>query len=59
MVELSTQVKHVLDHFPEEDRILLTNYLEKKELIVDHDCRHLYMQGAKDCIRLLKTLGVI
>ena len=59
VVELSAKVKHVLDQLPEEERILLTDYLDKKELIADHDCRHLYMQGIKDCVKLLKTLGVM
>lgn len=59
VVELSTRVKHVLDQLPKEEREILTDYLEKKELIADHDCRHLYMQGARDCVKLLKTLGII
>lgn len=59
VVELSTRVMHVLDQLPKEEREILKDYLEKKETIADHDCRHLYIQGAKDCIKLLKTLELI
>lgn len=59
VTELSVQVKQTLDQLPKEERVLITDYLEKKELIADHDCRHLYTQGIKDCIKLLKILGII
>lgn len=59
VVELSTRVMHVLDQLPKEEREILKDYLEKKETIADHDCRYLYIQGAKDCIKLLKTLELI
>lgn len=28
-------------------------------LAADHDCLYLYEQGAKDCVVLLKKLGVL
>ena len=59
VTELSVQVKKILDQLPKEERVLITEYLEKKELIADHDCSHLYTQGVRDCLKFLKTLELI
>ncbi|WP_270810004.1 hypothetical protein [Hungatella effluvii] len=59
VTELSVKLQQILEQISEEEQEILTEYLEKIELIADHDCRHLYMQGAKDCIMLLKTLKII
>lgn len=32
--------------------------METSMLATDHDCLYLYVQGAKDCVELLKRLGV-
>lgn len=57
--ELSHKRQEVLEKLPPEDRQVLEEYLAKTNLIAEHDCRHLYVQGAKDCVELLKKLGVL
>lgn len=57
--ELSLQRQKILDKLLPEDRQVLEDYFVKSSLIDDHECRHLYVQGAKDCVELLKKLGVL
>lgn len=57
--DLSIKVQAILQELPEEKRIIFNQYIEIKELIADHDCKYLYIQGAKDCVRLLKELGTL
>lgn len=42
-----------------EQRQALEDYFIKTQLIADHECQHLYVQGAKDCVELLKKLEVL
>ena len=58
MSELSKRRQQVMETLPQEKQQVLESYLEKVNLIADHECRHLYVQGAKDCVKLLKKLGV-
>lgn len=56
---LSSQARDIVKALPEEQRRILEDYFVKTNLIADHDCQHLYVQGAKDCVELLKKLGVL
>lgn len=56
---LSAQAQKYLASLDSEVRDTLTRYYEQAELIADKQIKYLYLQGAKDCVRLLKTLGVI
>jgi len=56
---LSAQAQKCLAALGSEVRDTLTRYYEQAELIADKQIQYLYLQGAKDCVRLLKTLGVI
>jgi len=56
---LSAQAQKCLASLDSEVRDTLTRYYEQAELIADKQIQYLYLQGAKDCVRLLKTLGVI
>lgn len=56
---LSTQARDIVGELPQEQQKILTDYFEKTNLIADHECAFLYVQGAKDCIGLLKKLGVL
>lgn len=56
---LSLERQKILDKLSLEDRQVLEDYFVKNSLIADHECRHLYVQGAKDCVELLKKLGVL
>ncbi|MGX8710732.1 MAG: hypothetical protein ACQGTM_10885 [bacterium] len=56
---LSSQARDIVKSLPEYQQKILTDYFEKTNLIADHECQHLYVQGAKDCVELLKKLGVL
>ena len=57
--ELSIQVQKKLNGLPVDVKRTVTEYIEASALSADHDCLYLYVQGAKDCIELLKRLGVL
>lgn len=54
----SMQAHEILKELPQEKQSILIDYFEKTNMIADHECLHLYVQGAKDCVELLKKLGV-
>lgn len=56
---LSQQVRIILNKLKPNDYQVLNNYLIKTSLIADHECEYLYVQGAKDCIELMKKMGVL
>ena len=57
--ELSRKRQEILKKLSPEDRQVLEDYHVNTSLIADHECAHLYVQGAKDCVELLKKLGVL
>lgn len=56
---LSPQALKIVKSLPEDQQKILTDYFEKTNLIADHECQHLYVQGAKDCVEQLKKLGAL
>lgn len=56
---LSSQAREIVESLPEDQQKILTDYFEKTNLIADHECQHLYVQGARDCVKLLKKLGAL
>lgn len=56
---LSSQAREIVKSLPEDQQKILTDYFEKTNMIADHECQHLYVQGAKDCVELLKKLGAL
>ncbi len=50
---------HFMQDAPSEQQKILTDYFEKTNRIADHEYAFLYVQGAKDCIGLLKKLGAL
>ncbi len=56
---LSSQANQIVKSLPEDQQKILTDYFEKTNLIADHECLHLYVQGARDCVELLKKLGAL
>lgn len=56
---LSTQARDIVAALSSGQRKILTDYFEKTNLIADHECQHLYVQGAKNCVELLKKLGAL
>jgi len=56
---LSSQAREIVKSLRKDQQKILTDYFEKTNLIADHECQHLYVQGARDCVELLKKLGVL
>lgn len=58
-VELSGQVEQVTAGLDAEARAFLTEYSEVVGKISERESKYIYLQGAKDCVQLLKRLDVI
>lgn len=56
---LSTQARDIVKELSEEKQKILIDYFEKTNMIADHECAYLYVQGAKDCVEMLKKFGVL
>lgn len=56
---LSVRVREYLATLDDDVKETLVHYYEQAESIADKQIQYIYLQGAKDCVRLLKTLGVI
>jgi hypothetical protein len=56
---LSSQTRDIINELPEEKQKTLIDYSKKTNMIADHECAYLYVQGAKDCVELLKKFGVL
>lgn len=56
---LSSQARDIVNELPEEKQKILIHYFEKTNMIADHECAYLYVQGAKDCVEMLKKVGVL
>lgn len=56
---LSSQARDIVKELSEEKQKILIDYFEKTNMIADHECAYLYVQGAKDCVEMLKKLGAL
>ena len=56
---LSSQARDIVKELPEEKQKNLIDYFEKTNMVADHECAYLYVQGAKDCVELLKKLDAL
>ena len=59
LVPLSKEVDKILSELSPEHSDTISTYITKCALVAEKDCAFLYVQGAKDCIKLLKGLGII
>lgn len=59
VARLSKEMQEKIKDLPEDVKKAITDYVEATLLAADHDCLYLYEQGAKDCVALLKKLGVL
>lgn len=57
--ELSGEVFKILAQMSEENRETIERYLDQKDRLANKELRHLYLQGAKESVLLLKYLKVI
>lgn len=55
----SNQWKTIVDNLPQKDKDFLINFAEKNNELTGMEFDRLYQQGYKDCIRLLKYIGVL
>ena len=49
---------NVLEKLSPEERQAVDDYITTTNRIAQHECEYLYVQGAKDCVEMLKKLGV-
>ena len=49
----------VLVELSAEKADIINLYIAKHAALADKDCAFLYEQGVKDCVKLLKRLGVL
>lgn len=59
LTQLGDKMQIILSELPQEKSEIIQSYISKNSSLADMDCTFLYMQGAKDCVKLLKKLGVI
>lgn len=57
--ELRASIERYLANLDEPDRQTFQEYLELNLEIWGFQEKHLYLQGAKDCVRHLKDLGAL
>lgn len=58
-IELKKQVMQCTDPLNEQSKQILEDYYDTVDQIGGIQTDYIYLQGAKDCVRLLKCLGVI
>ena len=51
--------EHKLSHYRMKNKDIINLYIAKHAALADKDCAFLYEQGVKDCVKLLKRLGVL
>ena len=59
LLELSEKTKKILSRLPVQERQVVEDYMTAINLAAQEECEYLYVQGAKDCVGLLKKLGVL
>lgn len=58
-IELSQQVQKFISSLSQEAQDTLEEYHTTMDILSGHQIKYLYLQGAKDCVSLLRELGVI
>ena len=57
--KLSEQVQECVSPLSQDAREILAEYHNTMDILSGDQIRYLYLQGAKDCVSLLRELGVI
>lgn len=57
--KLSGEVTKIIAQLSEESRKTVERYMDQKDRLTGMESEYLYLQGAKDCVTLLKYLKVI
>lgn len=59
LVVLSELIQNHLRHFDDQAKRDFENYINLMNVISEIQLKYLYIQGVKDCARLLKSLNII
>lgn len=59
LIDLSHKFDNILKELPDEKADIINRYINKTHAAAERDCKFLYIKGAKDCVSLLKELGVL
>lgn len=59
LIDLSHKFDNILKELPDEKADIINRYINKTYAAAERDCKFLYIKGAKDCVSLLKELGVL
>ena len=57
--KLGNRLQELLPNVPNETADVVNQYVAKSAFLADKDCAFLYVQGMKDCVRILKGLGIL
>ncbi len=57
--QLYNQVEKIFERLSSEEIQTIEDYIDESLLSDRDECIFLYIQGAKECIKLLKELGVL
>lgn len=58
-IELSGQVQECVSFLSQDAQDTLEEYHNTMDILSGHQIKYLYLQGVKDCVSLLRKLGVI
>lgn len=58
-IELSGQVQEYMSLLSKDAQDILQEYHNTMDILSGHQIRYLYLQGAKDCVSLLRKMDVI
>ncbi len=59
IINLRSKLDEIIYRFSKPEAEVIDKYIAKTSALADKDCTFLYVQGAIDCVKLLKKLGVI
>ena len=59
IITLRKRLDEIISRLTEPEAEVIDKYITKTSALADKDCSYLYVQGAIDCVKLLKKLGVI
>ena len=59
IINLRIKVDEILSELSKTEAEVIEQYIAKTSALADKDCSFLYVQGATDCAKLLKKIGII
>lgn len=59
LIVLSHKFDNILKELSDKEADTINRYINKTYAAAERECKFLYVKGAKDCVSLLKELGVL